>query len=411
MFDPMIEPKARTGLKHLCATLGALGGALLLLGQPVRAADLISFWDTPQYGGNSFNQGVPDEAYFRALKATGATWVRLTFSKWKGEDRDFLIGNADQYKGLPSSDLATLIKCLDAAHAAGIKVVIAPLSLPGDRWNQQNGNKQDERLWNDRAYWDQSAAFWRDLAQALKDHPAVAGYNLINEPTPEKGMGLDEHAEPAVREAWYAKYKGTTHDLPAFYEQVIAAIRTVDKATPVMVDGGWYANAWSFSYWPSRLSDDKVLYAFHMYEPYQATSAPNIKRKPQLPYPGAKAWLGKAEVTWNKATMERFLDEPFAWAKAKGVSVNRMVAAEFGCVRVWSDCGAYLNDVLDTLNEHGSHWAFYSFREDVWEAMDYELAPDVTAGQFYYLMEQGKTAQIKRKPHPLMDIIPSHMVR
>ncbi|MFT4075150.1 MAG: cellulase family glycosylhydrolase [Asticcacaulis sp.] len=385
-----------------------LAALALCLAAPVHAATPITFWDTPQYGGNSFNEAVPDEAYFRALKATGATWVRLTFSKWKGEGRDFLIGNADDYKGIPASDLATLIKCLDAAESAGIKVVIVPLSLPGDRWSQQNGNKTDDRLWNDPKYWDQSTAFWRDLATALKNHPAVAGYNLINEPTPEKGLGLDEHANPAVRQAWYAKYKGTTHDLPDFYEQLIKAVRSVDPVTPIMVDGGWYANAWSFSYWPTRLSDDKVLYAFHMYEPYEATSAPNLKRQPQLRYPGTQAWLGGEKVSWDKAVMQRYLAGPFDWAKAHDVPANRMVAAEYGCVRQWVDCGAYLGDVLDTLNSYHAHWAFYGFREDGWDAMDYELSPEVTQGQFYYLREQGKADKLKRGG-PLMKVIEAHM--
>ncbi len=285
---------------------------LSFLCTPAQASDRMLFWDTPQYGSNSFNQKVPDAAYFRALKATGATWVRLTFSKWKGEKRDFLIGDADHYDGIPPKDLATLITCLNAAQAKGLKVVVAPLSLPGDRWRQQNVVKTDDRLWTDSTYWQQSAAFWHDLARALKNHPAVAGYNILNEPTAEKGMGLDEQADSPTRQAWYAKYEGTTHDLPDFYTQVIAAIRTVDSDTPVMVDGGWYANAGSFSYWPSKLSDDKVLYSFHMYEPYEATSAPNLKRVPQLRYPGVKTWLGGDEISWDKAVTMRFLDAPFA---------------------------------------------------------------------------------------------------
>jgi hypothetical protein len=35
----------------------------------------------------------------------------------------------------------------------------------------------------------------------------------------------------------------------------------------------------AFSYWLSALADNNVLYSFHMYEPYEATSAPNMKRK------------------------------------------------------------------------------------------------------------------------------------
>ena len=387
----------------------ALLVSLALIASPVHAATPIAFWDMPQHGGNSFNESPPDLAYFKALRTTGATWVRLTPSKWKGEGRDFLIGNADHYAGIPASDLATLIRILDEARAADLKVLLVPLSLPGDRWTQQNGNKDDTRLWTDRAYWDQSATFWRDLATALKDRPEIAGYNLLNEPTPEKGLGLDEQADAATRQAWYGKYKGTTHDLPAFYETVIAAIRQVDPKTPVVVDGGWYANAASFAYWPQKLSDDKVLYAFHMYEPYEATSAPNIKRQPQYRYPGFQSWVGKTQVTWDKAEIARYMSAPFDWAAAHGVPNNRVVAGEFGCVREWADCGTYLGDVLDVLKAHHAHWAFYGWREDGWDAMDYELAHSVTTGQFYYLREQGKADALKRTPHPLLDVIDSHM--
>ncbi len=176
-----------------------------------------------------------------------------------------------------------------------------------------------------------------------------------------------------------------------------------------MVDGGWYANAGSFAYWPSALSDDKVLYSFHMYEPYEATSSPNIKRDPQLRYPGVQTWLGAKQVTWNKATVKAFLDQPYDWAAAHGVPASRMVAGEYGCVRQWVDCGAYLGDVLDALDRHRAHWAFYSWREDGWDAMDYDLAPEVTSGQFYDLSGQGKADQIQRDPHPLLDVIEAHM--
>lgn len=368
----------------------------------------IHFWDSPQHGGNSFNQSVPDEKYFRALKATGATWVRLTPSKWKGEGRDFLIGNADEYKGIPAGDLAKLIQCLDAAQAAEVKVVIVPLSLPGARWSQHNDGSVDSRLWNDRQFWNQSIAFWHDLALALKDHPAIVGYNILNEPTTEKGMGLDEHAAPAVRNIWYKKYQNTTHDLIAFYKQVVTSIRTVDANVPIMLDGGWYANAWSFSYWP-KLDDDKILYSFHMYEPYAATIGSNMKGKPQPPYPGVKSQLGAEEVVWNKKVMEYYLAKPFEWAATQKIPANRMVVGEFGCVRLWKNCGTYLNDVLGVINSYDAHWAFYSFREDGWDSMDYELSPDVRPGEFYYKMEQGKGDQLKRTPHPLLDIIKAHM--
>ena len=96
---------------------------------PAHAAALIRFWNVPEHGGNSFSGKPPSLAYFKALRGYGATWVRLTPTKWKGAGRDFLIGDADHYTGIPPQDLKTLIGVLDRAQAAGLKVVIALLSL------------------------------------------------------------------------------------------------------------------------------------------------------------------------------------------------------------------------------------------------------------------------------------------
>jgi hypothetical protein len=166
----------------------------------------------PQHGANSFNGAPPDAAYFRALRGHGATWVRLSFSKWKSRERDFLFGNLDDYRGLVAEDIATLRATLDQAHAAGLKVVVTPLSLPGARATQLNGDKFDDRLWSERRYWDQAAACWRDLAGALRDHPAIAAYNLLNEPVPEREGGLAEESSPETMRAWYAKQRGSTRD-------------------------------------------------------------------------------------------------------------------------------------------------------------------------------------------------------
>lgn len=380
----------------------------LLLPSAASAADLMRFWDTPQKGGNSFNAAAPDKAYFDALAKTGATWVRLTFSKWKGEGRDFLLGDADGYRGLPAGDLARLRATLDAANAAGLKVVVTPLSLPGARWKQQNGGVFDDRLWSDPAFAKEAVAFWRDLAAALKDHPSIAAYNLLNEPAPEKTTGLAENGTTADRLAWQAEHAGGPRDLPRLYTQIIAAIRTVDPVTPVMVDGGYYANPRALAAWPHRLADDRVLYAFHMYEPYDATSAPNMKRKTPLRYPGVTTDYDGGRMTWDRKAVAGHIGAAFDWAKAEGLPPTRVVAAEFGCMRLWADCGTYLTDVMDAVEERGGHWAFYSFREDEWDGMDYELPERLKPGRFYWMSEQGKADALPRDGK-LMDLLKARM--
>jgi Cellulase (glycosyl hydrolase family 5) len=384
---------------------------VLLMGSTLaaRGADRIDFWDTPQHGANCFNETPPTAEYFHALRRYGATWVRLTFSKWKSaRSGDFLFGNLDDYQALVPQDLATLRRVLDAAYAEGLGVVLTPLELPGARWIQQNNNKFDDRLWTDKRFWQQSANFWRDLAAALRDHPAIVAYNLINEPVPEKKGGLEEHSSLAKMETWYLATRGSARDLPALYELLGAAVRGVDTRTPVMLDAGFYAaaDAW---YWPAPSGDARTLYAYHMYEPWLATSSPNIKANYKYRYPGVTPFGGQ-DVKWDAARVAAYLHQPIDWAKAHRVPVNRMVAAEFGCVRTWPDCPRYLEDVLTALDADGVHWAFYSFRE-AWDAMDYELGPDKLPWQYWQAVEAGKPYELKRGPNKVFEPIQRRLAR
>jgi Cellulase (glycosyl hydrolase family 5) len=377
---------------------------LLAASAGARGADAIAFWDVPRHGANCFNEAPPDAEYFRALRAYGATWVRLTFSKWKSaRDGDFLFGSLDDYHALVPEDLAVLRSVLDRADAAGLKVVLTPLELPGARWRQQNDGRFDDRLWSDKKFWRQSAAFWRDLAAELAHHPAIAAYNLVNEPVPELKGGLDEHAAPETMAMWYRTARGTARDLPGFYSTVITAVRASDARTPIMLDAGFYAAADAWSYWPAALSDSRLLYAYHMYEPWSATSAPNLKRESPWRYPG-EVPFGRGAARWDAATVAAYLQQPVDWARRHGVALNRLVAAEFGCMRRWPDCPQYLEDVLEGLDAQRIHWAFYSFRE-AWDGMDYELGSDKLPWQYWAAQEQGRPYELKRGPNKVFDPI------
>ncbi len=362
---------------------------------PVFAAD-ITFWDTPQRGGNSFNETPPDRAYFQGLRDTGATWVRLTPDKWRSAGgRDFLMGDADHYQGLVDADVATLRRALDDANAVGLKVVLVPLSLPLLRWKQKNGDVVDQRLWQSFDNHAPAQRFWRDLAAALKGHPALAGYNLINEPAPEYGTTLAEHASREDMLKWYAGVQGGPRDLRQLYTELVASVRAVDADMPLMLDAGWYAAADAFDYWPAPLQDTKLLYSVHMYEPYAATSAPNQKRSKPYRYP-AEVPFGDRSERWDGARVRSYLQQPMDWAKTHGIGANRMVIGEFGCMRRWPDCGRYLRDVLDVAEQQKVHWAFYAFREDGWDGMDYELGDKPLPGSYWQAIEKGEAAQPPR---------------
>jgi len=73
-----------------------------------------------------------------------------------------------------------------------------------------------------------------------------------------------------------------------------------------------------------------------------------------------------------------------------------MVIGEFGCMRRWPDCGAYLRDVLAVAEQQKVHWAFYAFREDGWDGMDYELGDKPLPWSYWQAVEKGEAVQPPR---------------
>ena len=366
------------------------------------AEEKIDFWNEQRKGANYFNV-LPEEQWFKDASELGIEWVRITYDKWEGEKRDFLMGDAGNYQGLIKEDLDKLIQVLNWSQKYGIKAVITPLGLPGNRWVQKNSGKKDLRLWNNKKYWQQSALFWQDLAKQLKDHPAVYAYNIINEPAPETDTGIAEHGNTSRFISWYQKYQGTSRDLPKFYRLVIKSIRESDLNTPIMLDSGWYAQPNAFIYWP-KLRDDKILYSFHMYEPYDFTSRLNFSKKRNLKYPGKIPFAGQL-VEWNASQIRKYLAPYFEWAKKNGIALNRLVAGEFGCYRRNKGCEKYLQDVISILNEEKAHWAFYAFREDEWDGYDYELGTGGLGWDYWKLKEAGKNPQPPRRSNSLFSVI------
>jgi hypothetical protein len=282
-------------------------------------------------------------------------------------------------------------------------VVLVPLELPGARWVQQNNGQFDDRLWSERRYWDQAAAFWRDLARALDQHAAIAAYNLVNEPVPERRGGLEEHAAPETMQSWYRTARGTTRDLPAFYEKLVGAVREVDRTTPLMLDAGFYAAADAWSYWPAGLSDPRILYAYHMYEPWSATSAPNMKRKVPYRYPG-DAPFGAGEAHWDARVVAGYLRQTGGLGPAarhpeqppgrRGVRLHAPVARLCAVSRRRADGARSRRRALGVLfvprilGRHGLRARHEKLPWQYWEAVD-----------------QGKPYPLKRGPNKLFEPI------
>lgn len=373
----------------------------------------VDYWEEKQrMGTNSFNDIPPSQDYFDAFAAYGGEWVRLTWTKWEsGGDGEFLIGDPSNYKGLVQKDVETLKKVVKRARKSGLKVVLVPLSLPGSVFTQHNNDEIDDRIYSDRRYWEQSAQFWADVALIFKDDPTVVAYNLLNEPTPERAAGY-ERASPEENKAWYEQNKNSARDLPEFYDYIIIAIRKVDSNKPIMLDGGFYAAPQGFDYFSQNLEHDHILYSFHMYQPWLATSAWNVRNGSKLTYPGEMTIWGKTE-SWTAERISQTIKQPLIWADERGIDRKHIVLGEFGCHRYLKWCPVYLEDVLSVADEEGLHWAFYTFRSDSWGGMDYELGHDrpgqrrggVTSQEFWRLSEQKQLNRLPRTANPAFEPI------
>ncbi|MEM9116190.1 MAG: cellulase family glycosylhydrolase [Myxococcota bacterium] len=209
-----------------------------------RSAAVAVYWDHPRAGTNMF-RSFPSVRRFRAARDAGIRMVRLVPDPWQGLERDFLIGDADDYQGLVAGDLQRLRTVLDLAHHAGLRVVLAMLSLPGARWRQHNDDANDVRLWADPSYAEQAARFWGDLSRELSRHPAIVAYNPINEPRAD---------DPT--------------QIRTVYARIVQAIRRSDPQVPIVLDVGRDAAPQSIDGF-EPFDDAGVLYAFHLYEPWE----------------------------------------------------------------------------------------------------------------------------------------------
>jgi len=233
-----------------------------------------------------------------------------------------------------------------------------------------NNNKRDLRLWKESKFQDQAIQFWKDLAQRLKGHPAIVGFNIVNEPHPELAHGKHSFWDGKLAQ-WYETVKGSEGDLNLFYDKVIKAIRSVDSDTPIVIESGLFGTPWAFDYL-EPIKDENIIYSFHMYEPYEYTTKRINEGKYSYPSQMPIEDLGEPFLL-NRGGLINFLKPIDKWSTKNQIPSNRIWVGEFGGNRHVKGIDFYIKDLISIFNEKEWHWSFYSYREDTWEGMDYEL--------------------------------------
>ncbi len=364
----------------------------------------MAFWQTQRKGAN-MHTSKPRPEHWQAASELGLEFVRLIPDELPAQKRDFLIGNADSYQGIVEADLQLLIRELDAAERNVVKVVLVMFGLPGARYRQLNDGKDDGRLWRDERYQEQAVAFWRDLARRLKGHPAIVGYNPLNEPHPDREYGFELGDDGF--DAWYRSIKGTVADVNFFNRRIVAAIREVDADTPILLDGWFYSHAKGFPYL-EPVDDVYMLYAFHNPGAWQMCHAEPNKGRYSYPDRVPTRWNGPGEK-WDRERLAQEFADVERWAAQYHITATRIVASEFLYERWIPGAQQYMADLIALYNQRGWHWAFFAFRPDGgWTGLDYEMGTSEQVPPGYWQsIERGEDPETlkRRTDSPLWRVL------
>jgi len=222
----------------------AAGTKIRFRGVNLPGLEFGSFENYPYTGTEGVDFSKPLPAELDAIAALGANLVRLPF-EWARLAPGWQPGHPLP-ANLDADYLALLDEVVDAAGQRGLYVLLDM----HDFLKYWSGQGTQEGVNASLPHQALLAHTWRLLAAHYADHPAVLGYDLMNEP---------------VREA-----PGSTH-WHAIAQQVVDAIRQVDRNHLIVVEGPSYSLA---SDWPvenpapfltDRIDPPRIVYSPHVY--------------------------------------------------------------------------------------------------------------------------------------------------
>lgn len=291
----------------------------------------------PRYGFNfqwmfSYQGNAPDEPDERALDflaANGFDFVRIPcdYNFWTKEFN---------YFAPDESVFAYLDRYLAACQARGLHMSLNLHRAPGYCINRNDLEKHN--LWLDSIAQDAFVFLWETFASRYKGvSSADLSFDLVNEPAAIGDFGL------------------TRENHAAIVRRTVAAIRAVDPAREVVIDGLAGGNVAM-----PELADLGVIHSGRGYQPmpvshWGATWWTEWQKAPGPIYPGVE-WDGKI---WDKAAMHDHF-APWREVAAMGVQVH---IGEFGCFNQTPNEVAlrWFEDLLALYQSYGWGYALWNF--------------------------------------------------
>lgn len=194
---------------------------------------------------------------FDIVRAAGCNVVRIPFwyrNFMTNAEGDWITEDPDDNPGFQRLDWA-----IEQASKRGMYVILDMHGCPGGQsLNHSTGTLMENDLYTNETYQAAMEKLWVAIAERYKDEPAVAAYDIMNEPQNNGSNWGHEH--------FYLPQLASTQEMTnSIYRRMVAAIREVDTRHIITVEGIWRS-----SYLPDPAEEGwyNMMYQIHIYSEY-----------------------------------------------------------------------------------------------------------------------------------------------
>lgn len=204
----------------------------------------------------------------------------------------------------------------------GLYAILDFHALPGaqnQHWHSDNGTHR-AGFWSYRHFQDRAVHLWEAIAGRFRGNPAVAGYNLMNEPGDPDGTVVKP-----------------------FYDRAVQAVRAVDPGHIIFLDGNRYST--DFSIFEGAPLYENTVYAAHDY------ALPGFVFGG--PYPGETqgVYVDRAQVERTRLKRTEFMR-----ATGAPIWIGEFGPLYTGDAQRGDQRYRLLQDQLAIYAEHGASW-------------------------------------------------------
>ncbi len=284
-----------------------------------------------------------NEEHFRTLQEWNVNLLRLQLNTSDAWARN----NPEKYKDFINEKIEkTIPRVLELAQKYGIKVIIDLHTVPGSAIMKDDS----DGIYGSAESVNEFIAIWKRIAAKFKGHPALYGYDLINEPKQTRKAAFN-YMEIQAKAA--------------------SAIREIDPETPIYVESNIMSSPLTFCYLePLRLKN--IIYQIHFYEPFDYTHY-FIASKSELESGKVKARSFPGEyygTYWSEDLVQ--LRKKLAYVREFEQRYGaKIYVGEFSVPAYAPGADRYLASAIKIFEDYSWDWTYHAFREaKIWD-LDY----------------------------------------